>query len=48
MYIRFKEFLKSMLSEDASNAETALNAEFIRWRASTEQIDDVCVTGIKI
>ncbi|HLP13419.1 MAG TPA: SpoIIE family protein phosphatase [Flavobacteriales bacterium] len=47
MYKPFKEFLVKIIAE-SGNAEQSLHREFTSWRASVEQIDDVCVIGLKL
>jgi sigma-B regulation protein RsbU (phosphoserine phosphatase) len=47
MYKHFKEFLVKIVSENA-DGEKRLHAEFTNWRSNVEQIDDVCVIGVKL
>ncbi|HYG51769.1 MAG TPA: SpoIIE family protein phosphatase, partial [Flavobacteriales bacterium] len=47
MYKPFKEFLVKIIRENA-NAEQSLHTEFSAWRANVEQIDDVCIVGIRL
>ncbi len=47
---RFKKTLLSLQGQKMSEQKTALNTEFANWmnEGKTEQIDDVCVVGVKI
>lgn len=47
-YKPFGEFLVSMKDEAMSMQSDKLNLEFNSWRADLEQIDDVCVIGIRL
>lgn len=48
MYKPFKEFLKQVIAAKNMDIEHALDDEFTTWRSNVEQIDDVCIVGIKI
>ena len=48
MYKSFKEFLKQVTSKPGIDIDHALHDEFTGWRANVEQIDDVCVVGIRV
>jgi serine phosphatase RsbU (regulator of sigma subunit)/tetratricopeptide (TPR) repeat protein len=47
MYKPFKEFLVKAIGEKA-NIEQKLHGEFMNWRANVEQVDDVCVIGLRL
>jgi serine phosphatase RsbU (regulator of sigma subunit) len=47
-YKRFKEKLLSLESESLKNQETELDTSFENWKGSLEQLDDVCLIGLKI
>lgn len=45
---RFKEILISSKSASMDDQKTQLDSEFLKWKGELEQIDDVCVMGVKI
>lgn len=45
---RLNELLLSISDKPMASQENILNTEFIEWKGPLEQIDDVCVIGIKI
>ncbi len=45
---RFKELILSLQSESMKRQKQILEETFERWRGNIEQIDDVCVIGIRI
>ena len=45
---RFKEILVGIQQLNMCEQETALNKTFEDWKGNHEQVDDVCVIGIKI
>jgi len=47
-YKPFKQFLISMYERDLNAQMIGLHDEFNRWKADYEQIDDVCVIGVRI
>lgn len=47
-YKTFKQFLQKNITLSMKEQHDALNQEFLRWKGSLEQIDDVVVVGIKI
>lgn len=47
-YKPFKQFLASIATKDLSEQKELLNNFFENWRGNLEQIDDVCVIGIKV
>lgn len=44
---RFKAFLISIKDEDMNTQQERLRNEFESWRGELEQIDDVCVIGVR-
>lgn len=47
-YSRFRDLLKSIAHEAMDEQGKLLKKEFESWRGSLEQIDDVCVMGVRI
>lgn len=45
---RFKDFLLEISNEDLGKQKELITAEFDAWKEGFEQIDDVCVMGVKI
>jgi serine phosphatase RsbU (regulator of sigma subunit) len=45
---RFKELLLSLQSESMAKQEKVLEEAFEKWRGPNEQIDDVCVIGVRV
>ncbi|TSJ46620.1 PP2C family protein-serine/threonine phosphatase [Fluviicola chungangensis] len=45
---RYKPFKELLLENTEKNMETILSARFEAWKGSLEQIDDVCVLGIRL
>jgi serine phosphatase RsbU (regulator of sigma subunit) len=43
-----KRFLLSIQDKDMEIQRTLLREEFTRWKAGFEQVDDVCVMGVRI
>ncbi len=43
-----KEFIQSIVHHQADEQKELLNAEFEKWRKNTEQIDDVCIIGVRL
>ena len=44
----FKKFLLSIKNHNMDKQHTLLSKEFDSWKGDLEQIDDVCVMGVKI
>jgi hypothetical protein len=44
----FKKFLVSIQDLSMDDQKNRLEQEFIRWRGELEQIDDVCVIGVRV
>ncbi len=47
-YAKFKELLLSIQNKNMSEQKEILNQTFDSWRGSLEQVDDVCIIGIKL
>jgi serine phosphatase RsbU (regulator of sigma subunit)/Tfp pilus assembly protein PilF len=47
-YKPFKEFLLSIQNQTLEEQKNALDEEFENWRGDLEQVDDVCIIGVKI
>lgn len=47
-YGKFKDFLLSMESENMDKQREMLNMEFESWKGEIEQVDDVCVIGVRV
>ncbi len=45
---KFKELLLSVQSESMEKQKQIIDNAFEKWRGNTEQIDDVCVIGVRI
>ena len=48
MYKQFKETLALSLHKAPEKQKTDLDNTFEKWKGNMEQIDDVCVIGIRI
>lgn len=48
MYKRFKELLVKNADKSPELQEAAINHAFESWKGSMEQIDDVCIIGIRL
>ena len=48
MSSRFKELLVSISELDCNQQEKSIDEVFNNWKGSNEQIDDVCVMGVRI
>ncbi len=48
MYKQFQELLFSMLNKNVNEQHTHLNTAFENWKGNLEQVDDVCVIGIRV
>ena len=44
----FKRFLLSIQDKDMDTQRTLLSEEFDSWKAGFEQVDDVCVMGVRV
>ena len=45
---KFYKFLLSISKENAEKQSKLIENEFERWRGAFEQIDDVCVMGVRV
>ena len=48
MSLKFKNLLKDISHHSSQNQYLTLKKEFNQWKGSREQIDDVCVMGVRI
>ena len=48
MSLRFKKYLLSISKSSCSDQKTNLIKEFNHWTTGHEQIDDVCVIGVRV
>ena len=44
----FKRFLLSIKDKDMDTQHQLIGKEFDQWKGSLEQIDDVCVMGVRV
>lgn len=47
-YSRMKELIIANTDKNLSEIKTALDTSFENWKSTTEQLDDVCMMGIRI
>lgn len=47
-YKKLEEFLLLNASKSMKEQRKALNDEFVKWKGNLEQVDDVCLLGVKI
>ncbi len=47
-YKQLKELLLSINQQPLSQQSLILNSTFVNWKGNLEQVDDVCIVGIKI
>ena len=48
MYKPFKEFLASIQNLDLSHQKNAIENHFINWKGENEQVDDICIIGLRV
>jgi tetratricopeptide (TPR) repeat protein len=48
MYRRYRDFILSISNKDFLSQQLALKNEFNSWKGDLEQLDDVCVIGLKV
>lgn len=46
-YKQLNESLRAVCKEDVNKQKEVLNQQFIDWKGDLEQVDDVCIIGIK-
>ena len=44
----FKELLISISQFDMTNQKKSINSHFLEWKGNLEQVDDICIMGIKV
>ena len=47
-YARFKDFLLQIKDQSMPEQKEQINREFESWKGSYEQLDDVCIIGVRI
>jgi serine phosphatase RsbU (regulator of sigma subunit) len=47
-YNRLKELLGTLSDQDASRQKSVLHKTFDEWRGTLDQVDDVCVIGVRL
>ena len=45
---KFKKFLLSISNQSAEDQQKLMEKEFANWLGTNEQIDDVCVMGVRV
>ena len=45
---QFKEFLKSIHSQDMTSQKNLLDKKFYEWKGDLEQVDDILIIGVRI
>ena len=48
MHRKFKTLLIGMIDKDIKEQKEIINNYFESWKGDMEQIDDVCVIGVRI
>ena len=46
--LKFQDFLLSIQEENMRNQRELLNKEIEQWRGDLEQIDDICIMGVRV
>ena len=46
--VNLKKFLLSISGQSAEEQQKAIKKEFVNWLGTNEQIDDVCVMGVRV
>ena len=47
-YKPFKQFLLSIQEHNIAEQKLHLEKEFYEWKGDFEQVDDVCIMGVKV
>jgi len=47
-YSKFRDFLKDIYKKPLEAQKNELLTEFVNWKGSQDQVDDICIIGIKI
>ncbi|NQX98869.1 MAG: histidine kinase, partial [Flavobacteriales bacterium] len=48
MYKQFKQLLTNIATKPIETQHEILNQTFENWRGDLEQIDDICIIGVRI
>lgn len=48
MYKRLKELLMANLQTTLASQKETLEKEFNNWKGELEQVDDVCLIGVRV
>ena len=48
MYKQFKELLIAINNKDMDEQKNILINNFIDWKGDLEQLDDVCIIGVRV
>ena len=48
LYLNFNDVIHTNANKSFGDQKTALETNFSSWRGDLEQVDDVCVIGIKL
>lgn len=48
MYKRFKELILSVHNQPMSVQKEILNTTLMEWKGNLDQIDDICLMGVRI
>lgn len=46
-YSRFREFIANIQHEEMELQKQSLENEFVKWKGELEQVDDICIIGLK-
>jgi hypothetical protein len=48
MAVKYRKFLHSIAELPAEEQKQKMEQEFNNWKGSQDQIDDVCVMGVRV